>query len=404
MNDTDNAQLRNEIAVLKANGARRQDLSQHACKRLFFDFGVRPSMATVRELTQTGSASDIPKDIDSFWARIRAASRIRIEGGALPEALQERAGELLGQLFEEAQQLATASLAMDREMAAQEVANAMSRLRDAEVRCLAMEEALHRSEARADAATAGKSMLEAELALARSQQADIHGESKASVQRMEGDRAALVQRLEVEQAANAALRERVDTLNTELRHHTEHYAQQIKDAVTEAERRVKPMLVELDALRGMATTYQASVRDANQKEFEYMQQLSTAKARADRLDLLVRQQSDRLDALTLERDALVRHSGTNETVGRLIVAMVEAGRLSETEIAALGTNIDSFVNIPVRCPACETGEPELVQHENEFDLSCPDCERSSGAAASRLCAVSRFRGVAGPDSTAQAKR
>jgi chromosome segregation ATPase len=289
-------------------------------------------------------------------------------------------------------------------MAADEVANAMSRLRDAEVRCIAMEEALHRSEARADAAMAGKSMIEAELTLVRSQQADIHGESKASVQRMEGDRAALVQRLEAEQAANAALRERVDTLNTELRHHTEHYAQQIKDAVTEAERRVKPMLVELDALRGMATSYQASVRDANQKEFEYMQQLSTAKARADRLDLQVREQSDRLDALMLERDALVRHSGTNETVGRLIVAMVEAGRLSEAEIAALGTNIDSFVNIPARCPACETGEPELVQHENEFDLSCPDCDRSSGAAASRLCAVSRFRDVAGPDSMGHAKR
>ncbi len=404
MNDTDNAQLRQELAVLKANGARRQDLSQHACKRLFFDFGIRPSMATVRELTQTGSASDIPKDIDAFWTKIRAASRIRIEGGALPEALQERAGELLGQLFNEAQQLATESLRVDRGMAAQEVASAMSRLRDAEVRCTAMEEALHRSEARADAAMAGKSMLEAELTLVRSQQADIHGESKASVQRMEGDRAALVQRLEAEQAANAALRERVDTLNTELRHHTEHYAQQIKDAVTEAERRVKPMLVELDALRGMASTYQASVRDANQKEFEYMHQLSTAKARADRLDLQVRQQSDRLDALVLERDALVRHSGTNETVGRLIVAMVEAGRLSETEIAALGTNIDSFVNIPARCPACETGEPELVQHENEFDLSCPDCERSSGAAASRLCAVSRFRDVAGAESTGHVKR
>src|ERR1700689_3624100 len=99
MNDTDNAQLRQELAVLKANGARRQDLSQHACKRLFFDLGVRPSMATVRELTQTGSASDIPKDIDYFWDRIREVSKVRIGAGAIPLALEERAGELLGELF-----------------------------------------------------------------------------------------------------------------------------------------------------------------------------------------------------------------------------------------------------------------------------------------------------------------
>ena len=96
MNDQERLALRTELATMRTNGARRQDLSQHACKRLFFDFGIRPSMATVRDLTLTGSASDIPKDIDAFWARSRSASRVRIEGGALPEGLQERAGELLG--------------------------------------------------------------------------------------------------------------------------------------------------------------------------------------------------------------------------------------------------------------------------------------------------------------------
>ena len=73
MNDAERLALRAELATMRTNGARRQDLSQHACKRLFFDFGIRPSMATVRDLTQTGSASDIPKDIDAFWARIRSA-------------------------------------------------------------------------------------------------------------------------------------------------------------------------------------------------------------------------------------------------------------------------------------------------------------------------------------------
>src|ERR1700741_2252744 len=70
--------IRHELESMKANGAHRRELSLHACKRLFFDLGVRPSMATVRELTQTGSASDIPKDIDHFWERIRDASKARI--------------------------------------------------------------------------------------------------------------------------------------------------------------------------------------------------------------------------------------------------------------------------------------------------------------------------------------
>src|SRR5580692_10360226 len=104
--DEERQAIRQELESMRESGTRRQELSQHACKRLFFDFGIRPSMAAVRDLTQTGSASDIPKDIDAFWSRIRTVSRVRIEGGAIPEVLQERAGELLGQLFQEAMQQA----------------------------------------------------------------------------------------------------------------------------------------------------------------------------------------------------------------------------------------------------------------------------------------------------------
>src|ERR1700723_3500505 len=92
MNDAERLALRAELAAMRTSGARRQDLSQHACKRLFFDFGIRPSMATVRDLTQTGSASDIPKDIDAFWARIRSASPQRITRGCRVSA-QFRTGD-----------------------------------------------------------------------------------------------------------------------------------------------------------------------------------------------------------------------------------------------------------------------------------------------------------------------
>lgn len=69
--DDERQAIREELDAMRSRGSRRQELSLHACKRLFFDLGVRPSMAAVRDLTQTGSASDIPKDIDHFWERIR---------------------------------------------------------------------------------------------------------------------------------------------------------------------------------------------------------------------------------------------------------------------------------------------------------------------------------------------
>src|SRR5262249_30298033 len=113
--DEERQAIRSELDTLRANGARRQELSLHACKRLFFDLGIRPSMAAVRDLTQTGSASDIPKDIDGFWERIRSASRVRVGAGAIPKALEERAGELLGALFEDALIQARASLDEERQ-------------------------------------------------------------------------------------------------------------------------------------------------------------------------------------------------------------------------------------------------------------------------------------------------
>jgi Plasmid replication region DNA-binding N-term len=390
MNDAERLALRTELTTMRTGGARRQDLSQHACKRLFFDFGIRPSMATVRDLTQTGSASDIPKDIDAFWSRIRTASRVRIESGAIPVGLQERAGELLGQLFQEAQEFAIRSLEDERHAAKDDVDAALSRLRDAEVRCATVDEALRRSEARADITLARNSALEVELGSLRGRDLEAQSSSQASIYRLEREHAALTQRLETEQSANAALRDRVDALNGELRHNTEHYAQQIKDAISEAERRVKPMLVELDSLRGMAATYQAGVRQASQKEFDFIQQLSIAKARADRLELRIREQSDEIDALALERDALLGQSGMSENVAGLIWTMVEERRLSEQEMQALGTDIDGFVAVPASCPTCLTGEPELAQHGDEFELSCPDCDRSSGTASSRLLAVVQF--------------
>ncbi|CAB3747905.1 DNA-binding protein [Paraburkholderia solisilvae] len=388
--DEERQAIRRELDSMRENGARRQELSLHACKRLFFDLGIRPSMAAVRDLTQTGSASDIPKDIDGFWERIRTASRVRVGAGAIPKGLEERAGELLGTLYQEALAEARASLDEERKEMHASIAVAKQEMHDGKIRHEAAEQAIARSEARADAAWDRVRTLEAQLASA-STHGTAHQENlQASLRRLEAENEAQQKRLETEQAAGAALRDRVDALHAEMRASTEHYAQQIKDAVAEAERRVKPMLVELDSLRSMAATYQSGVRDASRKEFDFIQQLAAAKARGDRLDAQLREQSDELDVMTRQVAALRTQQGIDPTVASLLCTLAGSGRLSADELTSIGTAVDGHVALPARCPKCEAGEPELSQVDHHYELFCPECEHSSGTGMSRLEAVTRF--------------
>ncbi|PZR46463.1 DNA-binding protein [Paraburkholderia fungorum] len=388
--DQERQAIRDELESLRASGARRQELSLHACKRLFFDLGIRPSMAAVRDLTQTGSASDIPKDIDHFWERIRTVSRVKVGAGAIPKALEDRAGELLGALFEEAVAQARSTLDAERQEMQAQITAADQRLREAEIRRDVSEEAIRRSELRAEAAWERVRTLETELSSTATHGAAHQEGLLATVRRLDSENETLRQRLETEQTTNATLRDRIDALHVELRQSTEHYAQQIKDAVAEAERRVKPMLVELDSLRSMAATYQSGVREASRKEFEFIQQIAAAKARGDRLDAQLREQSDEVDALTKEIALLRGQQGIDPAIAALLCALVEAGRLTPDELTAIGTAADGHVTLPLRCPKCEEGEPELSQVDHRFELQCPECDHSSGLGESRLEAVSRF--------------
>lgn len=388
--DQERQSIREELNRMRESGARRQDLSLHACKRLFFDMGVRPSMAAVRDLTQTGSASDIPKDIDTFWERLRTTAQTRIGAGAIPEGLETRAGEFLAALFDEALAHARVALNNEREEIHAHLATAEQSIREAEIRKDASEEAIKRAETRADAAWDRVRILESELAATNTQGATYHDGLQNTVRRLEAENEALSKKLETEQAGNATLRDRIDALHIEMRQSTEHYAQQIKDAIAEAERRVKPMLVELDSLRAMSTTYQSGIRDASRKEFDFIQQLAAAKARGDRLDAQLREQSDELDGLTKELSQLRAQQGTDPALANLLCTLASAGRLNAEELATIGTTADGYVALPTHCPKCSEGEPELSQIDHRYELSCPECEHTSGPGASRLEAVSRF--------------
>jgi hypothetical protein len=382
--------LRNEIDQMRVSGARRHDLSLHACKRLFFDAGVRPSVTVVREFTQTGSASDIPRDIEAFWENLRLTMRVRIDAGVIPESLQSRAGEMLAALFAEAHEHAREALEATRERYDADARATQAQARDAEIRRETAELAQQRAEARVEASLARVAALEAELKAIGSHGTEAQTGLREVIERLERENEALAGRVQAEQKVSKRERERGDELQAELRRSTEHYAQQIKDAVKEAERRVKPMLVELDSLRGMAATYQSGMRDAGQKEFDFIQQLSAARGRADRLESQVRAQSDEIDALVRERDAHRVRASVNADIGGLIALLAAEGRLSTDEIAALGSQVDAYVFAPGTCPVCDAGEPELQRHEDEFELLCPNCDHTSGPATSKLAAVEGF--------------
>lgn len=393
--DEERQAIRRELEALKARGAHRRELSLHACKRLFFDLGIRPSMAAVRDLTLTGSASDIPKDIDHFWEKIRETSKVRVGAGVIPPSLEERAGELLGALFEEALAEARRGLDAERAEVHAAVGEAEQRLCEAEIRRQAAEEVRARSEERADAAWSRVRELETELATAAARGSAGHEALLAAMARLEADNERLGRQLAHEQAASALLRERVDSLQAEMKQGAEHYAQQIKDAVADAERRVKPMLVELDSLRSMASTYQAGIRDASRKEFDFIQQLSAAKARADRLEAQTREQSDEIDALAREIESLRKREAVSPEIADVLCSLARAGRLGEHEFAALGTAVDGHIVLPGQCPKCTDGEPELAQVGEGYEVMCPECDHSSGVGRSRLEAITRFVNASG---------
>ncbi|WJF91819.1 DNA-binding protein [Paraburkholderia bonniea] len=384
------ANIREELQKMRESGSKRQEMSLHACKRLFFDLGIRPTMATVRDLTQTGSASDIPKDIDHFWERIRSASKIRIGTGVIPPLLEERAGELLQTLFEEALRSARAELEEERQQFQAQVQSAEKNAHEASIRLDSSDESVRREEEKTEAARQRIRELEAELTSAHLQRGVHQDALQSATQRMQTETHALQTHLDTERAANTVLRERVEELHIELRERTEHYAQQIKDAIDAAERRVKPLLVELDTLRGMAATYQSGTREANRKEFEFLQQLAVTKAQSDRFSAQVEEQAEALDALNQELAELRKQQDADPALAALLYRQALSGRLSADELQIIGSKLDAQISLPQHCPQCKTGEPELFQTDGQHELACPECEHSSGARSSRLEAIAGF--------------
>ncbi len=382
--------IRREIAELKRAGARRRELSLHACQRLFLDHAVRPSVVTVRELTGVGSAGDIPKDIDAFWERLRQSSAPRAGVGTIPAELEQVAGALLGEFYRHA--IDAARLQLDSDRRALQVSRDESEeaLRRATAeRDLALEAAREARDA-LTAALADKRALELRLDFEHDALAASRTDTDSLHAVLERDNAALRAELGRLRADQQAAQAELLALRAKLQENAEIYAAQIKDAVADAERRVKPLLLELDTLRGMASTYESGSRDLARREYDFIQQLSVAKGRIDTLDRLSNRQADDIAALHRELALAVRQNGLPPAVGVLLASLASSNRLNPEELKALGDLVDGFAQPVRRCLACGEGEPELSNDEGVFELRCPECDHTSGPASSRVAAAAQF--------------
>ncbi|RKP49748.1 DNA-binding protein [Pararobbsia silviterrae] len=396
MNSDAKEAIRHEIDALKRAGGRRRELSLHACQRLFVDHAIRPTVATVRELTGVGSAGDIPKDIDAFWEQLRQTAASRAAVGAIPPELEHSAGALLGELYRKAIDAATEQLDIERRGLAESRAAAADAVRRAELeRDLAVDAA---REARASMTTAEaeKRALEIRLEFEHQAAATRRNDSQSLQSLLDRDNEALRHEVARLRADAQAAQTDLAAVRAKLQQNAEAYADQIKDAIANAERRVKPLLLELDTLRGMASTYESGSRDLAKREYDFIQQLSVAKGRIDTLESLSNRQADEIASLHRELALADRQNGVPPAAGALLATLANTGRLEPDEVQALGTAFDGFAPIVQACPACGDGEPELSNDDGVFELRCPDCDHASGPAPSRIAATAQFARVAKP--------
>lgn len=367
--------LRVEIEQMKADGARRTELSLRACQRLFFEVGVRPTVANVRDVTATGSAGDIARDIESFWQQLRQQGQCGVDG--VPALLQRRAGELVSGLYgaalaevrsAQATELARAETAAQHAMARQwELENEVDALRR---RCAEQATRLASRPRDAERDEALHSML---------------------AQYTEGDKAALSAQLQAAQADNGALREQVAALQAELASRAVEYAAHLKDALSAAEARVRPLLVELDSLRQRVAAADRETREMPRREFEWMQQLSQARALAAQACQEAEQARAEADRLR-QAGGAGRNEGLSPVLGRLVADLIRQGVLSKDAVRPLGPALDAYIESGMPCPQCTSDETDLATVGHQVEFTCGACGHQSGVHATRALALAHFVG------------
>lgn len=99
-------EIHEAIDALRDSTESTQELYRETCALLFFRYGITPTANKLYQFVRKGSMSAPAEALARFWDDLREKSRIRIEHPDLPERIRTSAGELVGQLWSEAQSAA----------------------------------------------------------------------------------------------------------------------------------------------------------------------------------------------------------------------------------------------------------------------------------------------------------
>jgi len=103
-----------EIEALRAQFPETQALYREVCTLLFFRHGITPTANKLYQLVRKGSMSAPAEALARFWENLREKSRVRIEHPDLPPELAQATGELIGTLWQRAQDQAQAGFGTAR--------------------------------------------------------------------------------------------------------------------------------------------------------------------------------------------------------------------------------------------------------------------------------------------------
>jgi len=105
-------QLQTEINTLKTQFPETKDIYREVCVLLFFRYGITPTANKLYQYVRRGSMSAPADALNKFWLELREKSRVRIERPDIPENIAALAGDLIANLWNEAQKAAQAGFSV----------------------------------------------------------------------------------------------------------------------------------------------------------------------------------------------------------------------------------------------------------------------------------------------------
>lgn len=140
-------QLQTEINALKTQFPETKDIYREVCVLLFFRYGITPTANKLYQYVRKGSMSAPADALNKFWLELREKSRVRIERSDIPEHIAKVAGDLMANLWNEAQKAAQESFSTLTENATKEILLYKIQAEAAEKKSINLEEKLFESNA-----------------------------------------------------------------------------------------------------------------------------------------------------------------------------------------------------------------------------------------------------------------